>query len=62
MDYIDVVEERSPHDLVTIIVPEFVTRRWWHNFLHNQSAWLINELLKYHKGKVVTTVRFFLEE
>jgi len=62
LDYIDVVEHRQDHDVVTIIVPEFVTKRWWHNLLHNQTSILIKTLLRFKKGKVVTTIRYHLEE
>lgn len=62
LDYIDAVEERHEHNLVTIIIPEFVTKQFWHNVLHNQSALLIKTLLTLRRGKVVTTVRYYLEE
>ncbi|MDX2084877.1 MAG: APC family permease [Candidatus Melainabacteria bacterium] len=60
--YIDEVENRYEHDIVTVIVPEFVTKRFWHNFLHNQTSLLIKTLLRFRKGKVVTTVRYYLDE
>jgi amino acid transporter len=62
LDYIDEVEGRHAHNLVTIIIPEFVTKKFWHNFLHNQSSLLIRTLLSIKKGKVVTTVRYYLEQ
>lgn len=62
MEYVDEVEDRYEHDLVTIIVPEFVTRKWWHNMLHNQTSIVIKALLRNRPGKVVTTVRYHLEE
>jgi hypothetical protein len=62
LEYIDEVEDRYEHDLVTIIVPEFVTKKSWHNLLHNQSSILIKALLRYRPGKVVTTVRYHLDE
>ncbi|MBX2861902.1 MAG: APC family permease [Vampirovibrio sp.] len=62
VDYIDEVEGRYEHNLVTIILPEFVTKKWWHNLLHNQTALLLKTLLRLKKGKVVTTVRYYLEE
>jgi amino acid transporter len=62
LNYIDEVESRYEHDLVTIIVPEFVTKKTWHNILHNQSAFLIKALLRLRRGKVVTTVRYYLDE
>jgi amino acid transporter len=62
LDYIAQVENRYEHDLVTIIVPEFVTKKAWHNLLHNQSSFLIKALLRLRRGKVVTTIRYYLEE
>jgi amino acid transporter len=62
LEYIDEVEDRYEHDLVTIIVPEFVTKKSWHNLLHNQTSILIKALLRYRPGKVVTTVRYHLDE
>jgi hypothetical protein len=62
LEYIDEVEDRYKHDLVTIIVPEFVTKSWWHNLLHNQTSIMIKTLLRYRSNKVVTTVRYHLDE
>ena len=62
LEYVDEVEDRYEHNLVTIIIPEFVTRKWWHNLLHNQSSVFIKALLRSRTGKVVTTVRFHLDE
>lgn len=62
LEYIEQVDTRYEHDIVTVIVPEFVTKKFWHNLLHNQSALLIKAILRGRKGKVVTTVRYHLEE
>lgn len=62
MKYVDEVEDRYEHDVVTVIVPEFVTKKAWHNLLHNQTAILLKTLLRFRRGKVVTTVRYFLDE
>lgn len=62
LDYVNEVESRYEHDLVTIIIPEFVTKKFWHNLLHNQTAFLIKSLLLLRKGKVVTSIRYYLEE
>jgi len=61
-DYIDEVNSRPNHGMITIIIPEFVTKKWWHNLLHNQSAIMIKALLRFRRGTVVTTVRYYLEE
>ncbi|MEB3244529.1 MAG: APC family permease [Vampirovibrionales bacterium] len=66
LEYIDEVSAAlklsDGSGFVTIVIPEFVTKRFWHAFLHNQTSFLIKTLLRLRKGKVVTTVRFFLDE
>jgi hypothetical protein len=62
LNYIDEVEARYEHDLVTIIIPEFVTKKWWHSLLHNQSSLVLKARLALRKDKVVIPVRLFLEE
>lgn len=41
-------QEGSP-ERVHIIIPQFVPRKWWHHFLHNQSALLLRSWLIRHK-------------
>ena len=61
--YVDEVESHDPNRLVTIIVPEFVTSKFWHNILHNQTSIMIKTLLRMRRpGKIVTTVRYYLDE
>jgi hypothetical protein len=35
-----------------IILPEFVPARWWHNLLHNQTAWLLKAALLYRRRRL----------
>ena len=58
--YVDEVEDYDPNDIVTIIIPEFVTAKWWQQLLHNQTAFLIRTALIFKRGKVVTSVRYHL--
>jgi amino acid transporter len=62
LKYIDEVEARHEHDIVTIIIPEFISKKWWHHLLHNQTAIAIKTMLLFKPGKVVTTVRYHLNE
>jgi amino acid transporter len=59
--YIDAVQRERSDDVVTIIVPELVSRKWWHRLLHNQAGPLIRFALAARRDVVVTNVRFFLE-
>jgi hypothetical protein len=48
---------------VMLLVPEFVTARWWHHFLHNQTATIIRTYLWFRYPElVVTSVRHRLKE
>ena len=60
IEYIDDVENLRSDDTVTVIIPEFITSRWYHQFLHNQTALILRAALRLKRGKVVTSVRYHL--
>lgn len=35
-----------------VLLPEFVPARWWHNLLHNQTAWLLKAALLYRRRRL----------
>lgn len=52
--FIDEVQDWREDDVVTVVMPEFVPTRWWHQLLHNQtSLWLKAALL--FKPRIVLT-------
>jgi amino acid transporter len=55
------VHAMTPDAVISIIVPEFVVARWWHQFLHNQTALAIKNALQFERGVVLTSVPFHLE-
>lgn len=56
--FIDEVADLRPGDEITIVLPEFVPRRWWHNLLHNQTSLLLKGALLFRSGLVVTSVPY----
>ncbi len=46
--------------LVTIVLPEFLVRRWWHNALHNQTALSLKRIFVAEPNVVVTSVPYRL--
>ena len=56
LEYIEDLDQRWDHDVVTVIVPEFVVHHWWDQLLHNQSALLLKARLLFREGTVVTSV------
>jgi hypothetical protein len=60
LNYVDKVEAEMTGDMVTVIIPEFVTSRWYHKFLHNQTALVLYAYLRSRKSVVVTSVRYYV--
>jgi amino acid transporter len=60
--YLDEVDRQWNNDVITVVLPEFVPARWWHNLLHNQTALLIKGALLFRKNRVVTSVPYRLDQ
>ncbi len=60
LDYVRDVRRRSPRDVVTVYIPEYVVGRWWEQLLHNQSALRLKGRLLFTPGVMVTSVPFQL--
>lgn len=53
LDFLDQTDrEHNDGQLAVVMLPEFVPARWWHFFLHNQSAWLIKTALLYRRRRM----------
>ena len=59
--YIDAVQKERGDDVVTIVIPELVSRKLWHALLHNQAGPLLKLALLNRRDVIVTNVRYFLE-
>ena len=58
--YIDEVESEREDDVVTVVIPEFVTEKWWTKLLHGQNGLLLKWALLFKPGVVVTNIRYHL--
>ncbi len=47
-------------DIVTVLLPEFVSGRWWEHLLHNQTGLLIKAALLFKPKIVVTSVPYHI--
>jgi amino acid transporter len=52
----------EPEVCLTMILPEFVTSKWWQRILHNQMAFRIKAALMLKPGVIVTSVRMHLPD
>ncbi len=62
MRYLDEVEQERPDDIVTVVIPEHVAKRWWAKLLHNHSGLMLKFALLGKRDIVVTNVRYHLDE
>ena len=61
LKYVRALRETYPDAVVSITVPEFVVARWWHQFLHNQTALAIKNAVQFEPAVTLTSVPFHLE-
>ena len=59
---IELEHQKKPEDFITILIPEFQTKKWWHRLLHNQTGWVLRTLLILKENVIVTTVPFHLKK
>jgi len=52
--------EEQPNTFVTIVIPEFVVGKWWHRFLHNQTALTLKGTFLFEPSVVVSSVPYRL--
>jgi hypothetical protein len=59
---VGVIDNRQPNETITVVVPQFIPSKRWHNVLHMQTANVLrSELLNKH-GVVVTDVPYHVHE
>ncbi len=62
VEYIEMLSgQRRPGEIITIVVPQFVPKHWWHNLLHTQAAVLLRLVLVFKRGIVITDVPYQVE-
>lgn len=62
LKFIETVEWKTQEtDHLTILIPQFITKHWWHNILHNQTSLLIRAILYAQKDIVIATVPYHFQ-
>jgi amino acid transporter len=62
--FVDTVEHKASESnyQVTVVIPQFITKKGWHNILHNQSSLLIRTFLLHRSDVIITTVPYHLKK
>ncbi|SHO50918.1 amino acid permease [Anaerocolumna xylanovorans] len=63
LEFIESAEyEYKKGDIITVILPQFVVKRWWQRLLHNQTGKFIERKLLKHKHIVVAVMPLQLND
>ncbi|WP_442599742.1 APC family permease [Neobacillus sp. D3-1R] len=62
--FIDTVEHkaRESNYWVTVLIPQFVPKKSWHNILHNQSSLMIRTYLLFNRNVIVATLPYHFKK
>lgn len=60
LSYIDAIDQQSPDDTITIVLPESLPSKPWEYLLHNQSALRLKAALLFRPNTVVSDVPYVL--
>lgn len=61
--FVEKLERRKqPDDFITVVIPEFETKKWWHRLLHNQTGFMLHTLLIFKENVAVTTIPYHLKK
>lgn len=62
LDYINEVEKQTKGTPITILMPQFIVKKWWHMLLHNQTATVLRFFFILKKDIVIATIPYHLKE
>ena len=60
--FIDELEGWRDDDVITVVMPEFVSKRWWHHLLHNQTSLFLKAALFFKPKIIVTSIPYHLRK
>jgi amino acid transporter len=60
VEYVESLRMVTPGELVTIVVPEIVPKRWWEHLLHNKTALYIRTAFLFRPNVVVTAIPYLV--
>lgn len=63
LEYIKSEEfDHKKGDMITVILPQFVVKKWWHRVLHNNTRYFLERELLKHKHIVVSVMPLQLKD
>ena len=50
------------HQMLTVVLPQFVIPKWWHNLLHNQTSLRLKSSMVKMRNVAVITIPYIINE
>ena len=50
------------HEVITIVMPQFIIHKWWHQTLHNQTSIFLRRAILKMRNVVIITVPYIINE
>ena len=62
LEYVDKINAiLAPNEIITLVVPQFLPKHWWSNFLHMRTADTLRKALLYRKNIIITEVPYHID-
>ncbi|HOW92665.1 MAG TPA: APC family permease [Anaerolineaceae bacterium] len=62
LEYIDKITAiLAPNEIITLVVPQFLPKHWWTNFLHMRTADTLRKALLNRKNIIITEVPYHID-
>lgn len=61
LDYVDQLLEQDPNQMITVVVAEAVSNRWYQRLLQENVAAQLKAALAQRRNVAITSIRYFLE-
>ncbi|WP_411681957.1 APC family permease [Clostridium thailandense] len=63
LGYIKIIADAASEDeKITVILPQFITNKWWGNLLHNHTGFFLRESLLNNSNIVISTYPYHLND
>ena len=62
MDYLDKIEKEDKNLDVTLVIPEFVPKKFWEHLLHNQTGLGLKTAIHFRKRTSYISIQYHLDE
>lgn len=64
LKFVDTVQRKASESnyQVTVVIPQFIPKKGWHNILHNQTSLMIRANLLHRRDVIITTVPYHLKK